>query len=179
MLGYLGRNQILSELRKRFWIINANSAVCKVITQCVVCRRNRPKVGEQKMIKGWFLIYPLWLTLALTFFRPIDIKKKDELHWNAMEYCPHIWLPEHLTLTLAFKPSDALSVEESKWNIWGLIMEQILRMWKDNWESPHSRSYSKSLLHCGVEWSFPQEHLTMEECGSGWLNPLNKYFSLF
>lgn len=83
-LGHVGRNHILSELRKRFWIINANSAACKVITQCVVCRRNRPKVGELKMadLPPEKLVpdLPPLTNMGIDYFGPTDIKKKDELH---------------------------------------------------------------------------------------------------
>ncbi|XP_073713144.1 uncharacterized protein [Misgurnus anguillicaudatus] len=47
--GHGGRSHMLSELRKKYWIINANSAARKILTKCVVCRRYRAKVGEQKM----------------------------------------------------------------------------------------------------------------------------------
>ena len=48
-LGHGGRNHVLSQLRKRFWIVNANSAARKVISKCVVCRCVRGRIGEQKM----------------------------------------------------------------------------------------------------------------------------------
>lgn len=47
--GHGGRNHMLSELREKYWIINANSAARKVLTKCVVCRKQRARVGEQKM----------------------------------------------------------------------------------------------------------------------------------
>lgn len=79
-LGHVGRNHILSELRKRFWIINANSAACKVITQCVVCRRNRPKVGELKMadLPPEKLVpdLPPLTNMGIDYFGPTDIKKR-------------------------------------------------------------------------------------------------------
>lgn len=48
-LGHAGRNHVLSHLRKKYWIINANSAARKVLSKCVVCKRVRGKIGEQKM----------------------------------------------------------------------------------------------------------------------------------
>ncbi|XP_053389066.1 uncharacterized protein LOC128552084 [Mercenaria mercenaria] len=48
-LNHVGRNQMLSKLRERFWLINAPSAIRKIISKCVVCRRQRGSVGEQKM----------------------------------------------------------------------------------------------------------------------------------
>ncbi|XP_060605456.1 uncharacterized protein LOC132757974 [Ruditapes philippinarum] len=47
--NHTGRNQMLSILRERYWLINAPSAIRKLISSCVVCRRQRVKFGEQKM----------------------------------------------------------------------------------------------------------------------------------
>ncbi len=44
-LGHAGRNHMLSTLQKRYWIINANSACRKVITECVVGQNWRTKNG--------------------------------------------------------------------------------------------------------------------------------------
>ncbi|XP_061569557.1 NACHT, LRR and PYD domains-containing protein 14-like [Cololabis saira] len=48
-LGHAGRNHMLHRLRQRYWIISANSAARRTITECTVCRRYRGKLGEQKM----------------------------------------------------------------------------------------------------------------------------------
>lgn len=40
---------MLSRLSQKYWIINANSAARKVISDPVVCRRNIGKVLEQEM----------------------------------------------------------------------------------------------------------------------------------
>ena len=45
-----GRGYTLNEIRQNgFWIVNANSATRSTIYKCVVCRKLRGKVGEQKM----------------------------------------------------------------------------------------------------------------------------------
>ncbi|XP_043961975.1 uncharacterized protein LOC122825006 [Gambusia affinis] len=49
LLGHAGRSHMLSRLRRRYWIISANSAARKILSDCVTCRRNRGKVLEQKM----------------------------------------------------------------------------------------------------------------------------------
>lgn len=48
-IGHCGRNYMLSQLRQKFWIPQANSAITKFISECIVCRRLRGRVGEQKM----------------------------------------------------------------------------------------------------------------------------------
>lgn len=78
-LGHAGRNHILSELHKTFWIIKANSTACKVITEFTVCRRNSPKVGEQKMadLPPEKLVpdLPAFTNVGIDYFGPIDIKR--------------------------------------------------------------------------------------------------------
>ena len=49
VLGHAGRNHVLSNLRQKYWVINANSAVRNVIFSCVACRKLRRPVEEQKM----------------------------------------------------------------------------------------------------------------------------------
>ena len=38
-LGHAGRQHVLSYLRESFWILKANSSVCKVLSECVTCRK--------------------------------------------------------------------------------------------------------------------------------------------
>ena len=47
--GHSGRNHMLACLRQRFWVIGANSAARRIISRCVVCKRQRGKVQQQKM----------------------------------------------------------------------------------------------------------------------------------
>ena len=48
-IGHSGRNHVLSRLLQKYWVIKSNSAVRRVISKCIICRRQRAKVGEQKM----------------------------------------------------------------------------------------------------------------------------------
>lgn len=48
-LKHSGRNHMLSVLRQNYWLINAPSAIRSIISKCVVCRRQKSQVGEQKM----------------------------------------------------------------------------------------------------------------------------------
>lgn len=47
-LGHGGRN-VLSTVRRKFWITNGVSAVRKVIAKCLFCKLHRGKTSEQKM----------------------------------------------------------------------------------------------------------------------------------
>jgi transposase InsO family protein len=47
--GHLGREYVLALIRRKFWIIQANSAVRKVLSKCVECRKRKAEVLNQKM----------------------------------------------------------------------------------------------------------------------------------
>ena len=48
-LAHAGRNHVLAHLRESYWVIHANSAVRRVLSKCVTCRRLRAPVLQQKM----------------------------------------------------------------------------------------------------------------------------------
>ena len=47
--GHSGREHVLAELRARFWIINGNATVRRVLRGCLSCRRRQGPLMEQKM----------------------------------------------------------------------------------------------------------------------------------
>jgi len=47
--GHGGRSHMLACLHKKYWIPSANAAARRIIHQCVICKRHKCKVGEQKM----------------------------------------------------------------------------------------------------------------------------------
>nr|XP_061785759.1 uncharacterized protein LOC133576497 [Nerophis lumbriciformis] len=79
LLGHGGRNHILSTVRKRFWITNANSAVRKVTTKCRFCRQYRGKTGEQKMAdlptERVTPDLPPFTNVGVDYFGPINVKR--------------------------------------------------------------------------------------------------------
>ncbi|XP_070541304.1 uncharacterized protein [Ptychodera flava] len=48
-VGHLGRNSMLAKLREKYWILRAPTALRNLVTKCVICRKYRAKVCEQKM----------------------------------------------------------------------------------------------------------------------------------
>ncbi|XP_070570536.1 uncharacterized protein [Ptychodera flava] len=48
-VGHLGRNSMLAKLREKYWILRAPTAIRNLVTKCVICRKYRAKVCEQKM----------------------------------------------------------------------------------------------------------------------------------
>ena len=82
-LGHAGRNHMLSRLQQKYWIINANSAARKVISECVVCRRNRGRLGEQKMADlPEERVVPdkaPFTNVGVDYFGPINVKRGRSL----------------------------------------------------------------------------------------------------
>ncbi|XP_061882235.1 uncharacterized protein LOC133633659 [Entelurus aequoreus] len=81
--GHSGRNHMLSELRKKYWVVKGNSAARKVISKCVVCRRVRGKTGEQKMAslpqERILPDLPPFTNVGLDYFGPITVKRGRSL----------------------------------------------------------------------------------------------------
>ncbi|XP_023192317.1 uncharacterized protein LOC111609249 isoform X1 [Xiphophorus maculatus] len=82
-LGHAGRAHMLSRLRQKYWIINANSAARKIISHCVVCRRNRGKFIEQKMADlPEERVLPAtapFTNVGVDYFGPISVKRGRSL----------------------------------------------------------------------------------------------------
>lgn len=78
-LGHSGRNQTLSQLRKRFWITNANSAVRKIIGNCCFCKLYSARVGEQKMAdlpkERLLPDLPPFTNVGVDYFGPLEVKR--------------------------------------------------------------------------------------------------------
>lgn len=70
---------MLSQLRKKYWIIKGNSAARKVISECVVCRRVRGKMGEQKMAdlpkERVLPDLPPFTNVGLDYFGPFEVRR--------------------------------------------------------------------------------------------------------
>ncbi|XP_032416535.1 uncharacterized protein LOC116718567 isoform X10 [Xiphophorus hellerii] len=87
LLGHAGRSHMLSRLRRKYWIISANSAARKILSDCVTCRRNRGKLLEQKMAD-------------------LPQERKQDLYlkrrWKQVQYMAELfwkrWITEYLPL---------------------------------------------------------------------------------
>ena len=77
-VAHAGRGITLSELRSQYWILNANSVVRHFISKCVVCRRLRGTIGEQKMAdlpKERITSSPPFTYSGVDYFGPFYIKQ--------------------------------------------------------------------------------------------------------
>ncbi|XP_041954033.1 uncharacterized protein LOC121713480 isoform X2 [Alosa sapidissima] len=77
--GHGGRNHMLSQVRKTYWITSANSASRKIISHCVTCRKNRGKPGEQKMAdlprERLVMDLPPFSNIGLDYFGPLEVRR--------------------------------------------------------------------------------------------------------
>ena len=82
-VGHRGRNHMLSTLRRQYWIPHANAAARKIISECVICLKQRQRPGEQKMsdlpVDRVTADAPPFTHVGLDYFGPIEVKKGRSL----------------------------------------------------------------------------------------------------
>ena len=79
LVGHMGRMSVLNHLREKYWVINGNSAVRRVIGKCIVCRKINGRIQGQKMAdlpavritEGG----PPFLYTGLDFFGPFLVRR--------------------------------------------------------------------------------------------------------
>ena len=77
--NHLGKNHTLSQLRRKYWIVQAGIAIKRLLRKCVVCRRLHGKVSRQKMadlpasrVKA---CEPPFTYTGVDYFGPFEIKQ--------------------------------------------------------------------------------------------------------
>lgn len=77
-VGHQGRNHILSELRQKYWVVGAGAMTKQAVQHCIICRKNRAKIGEQMMadlptyrVQG---DQPPFTNVGMDFFGPFLVK---------------------------------------------------------------------------------------------------------
>ncbi|XP_071493377.1 uncharacterized protein [Diadema antillarum] len=77
--GHCGRNYILSNLQQRYYMPGANSAVRKMLRRCVMCRRRRGQLMQQKMAdlpKDRVMPdKPPFTHVGVDYFGPVEVKR--------------------------------------------------------------------------------------------------------
>ena len=76
---HVGRNYMLAQFRQKFWACGANSTSRSIINKCVLCRRQRAKVMEQKMADlpsdRITPEEPPFSKIGMDFFSPLEVKQ--------------------------------------------------------------------------------------------------------
>ena len=77
--GHAGRNHMLSELRQKFWMTRANTAIRKICGRCVTCRRLHGKAGKQLMAdlpqQRVLPDDPPFTRVEVDYFGPFEVKR--------------------------------------------------------------------------------------------------------
>ncbi|XP_063072354.1 uncharacterized protein LOC134463029 isoform X3 [Engraulis encrasicolus] len=130
--GHGGRSHMLSELCRKYWISNANSAARKILSKCV-CRRYKARAGEQMMSdlpqERLQPDLPPFTNTGVDYFGPFeasspsrDIREERPVHQTPLETST---IPgKHLLETLDFRVctptprTPKMEHEEKKLSVW-------------------------------------------------------------
>ena len=91
-LGHAGRGHVLARLREKYWIVGANSAVRRLISSCVTCRRTKAPPQDQKMAdlpKDRLTPAPPFTYVGVDYFGPFTTKqgRKEQKRYGALFTC--------------------------------------------------------------------------------------------
>ncbi|XP_068204676.1 uncharacterized protein [Palaemon carinicauda] len=81
-LAHAGRNHVMAKLRELYWIIRTNASVRQVLQRCVICRKMRNPVLNQKMadlpLERVIPVAPFTHT-GVDFFGPQEVKEGRQI----------------------------------------------------------------------------------------------------
>ena len=91
-LGHAGRGHVLARLREKYWIVGANSAVRRLISSCVTCRRTKAPPQDQKMAdlpKDRLTPALPFTYVGVDYFGPFTTKqgRKEQKRYGALFTC--------------------------------------------------------------------------------------------
>ncbi|XP_068203744.1 uncharacterized protein [Palaemon carinicauda] len=136
-VAHQGKGFTLNEIRSQgYWIMNASSAVASFIFKCVVCRRNRGKLLDQKMSDlpdDRVNPSPCFSFCACDFFGPFIVKqgrKAVKRHGVLFVYmysrAVHLEVADSLSTDSFINAQDGLYLFVGQLRCLGVIMLQIL-----------------------------------------------------
>ncbi len=168
-VGHCGRSQILSTLRKNYWIIKANSAARRIIRECVLCRRWNSSALQQKM--GDLPIcritpdLPPFTSVGLDYFGPIEVRRGRNLvkRYGAIFTCL-ISRAVHLEVVFSLDTNSCISALRRFICRRGQVKEIVSdngtsfigaeRELKRALTELNTSKIQNSMLDAGVKWTF-------------------------
>lgn len=112
-VGHGGRNHMLSKLRERYWMTGDTTAIRKVLSKCVICRRLNATPVHQRMAdlppERIVPDEPPFTCVGVDYFGPFELKSRRRPSEQFISKLLNRW-----TLTLLSMHSDALLPGEVK-----------------------------------------------------------------
>ncbi|XP_041372870.1 uncharacterized protein LOC121386137 [Gigantopelta aegis] len=75
----MGKNFMLASLRQQYWLLGASTAIKRIISKCVTCRRYQAPVAEQQMaslpVDRLNAAEPPFSRVGMDFFGPFEVKR--------------------------------------------------------------------------------------------------------
>lgn len=96
-VGHCGRNHMLSKLRQKYWITGASTAIRKVLSKCVTCRRLNSLPGCQQMsdlpLDRVTPNEPPFTRVGVDYFGPFEVKSRKSVvkRYGVIFTCLAIW----------------------------------------------------------------------------------------
>ncbi|KAK7944331.1 hypothetical protein WMY93_000059 [Mugilogobius chulae] len=79
-VGHGGRNHMLSKLRERYWVTGAGTAIRKVLSRCIICRRVNSQPVHQQMAElpqeRVVPDEPPFTRVGVDYFGPFEVKSR-------------------------------------------------------------------------------------------------------
>nr|XP_054770423.1 uncharacterized protein LOC129278240 [Lytechinus pictus] len=167
--GHSGRNYVLAVLREKYWLLSAGTAIRSMISKCVICRRQRGKMMNQRMAdlpeNRLLPDEPPFSKVGIDYFGPFEVKRgrRREKRYGVMFTCLTV-RAIHLEVAHSLDTDSCISairrfiarrgnvkeiLSDNGTNLVGA--ERELKREIDGW---NTAKISADLLQRNVKWTF-------------------------
>ncbi|CAC5418632.1 unnamed protein product [Mytilus coruscus] len=147
---------VLARLREKDLIVNAPTAIRKLISKCVICRKQGFRVWEQKMasLPEDHLIpnEPLFTRVGVDYFGPFEVKIKQSYEkWYGVIFTCLASKTKHLEVADSLDTDSYIMLCERR--------GEVMKMCSDN--GKNFIGCERELKHSISDWNLDQIHEAM------------------